>query len=312
MTEKVSRNISRPRKKKKRTETKEKRHEEEQRDGPSNADDVAKQQSSAEESDSLANLPTPSTFITGYETEFLDLSLLETESVGETNYFSMAYPSDTLPVPDFDNDEFSDLDFFDSDISIPPSLDAPAYNEYCFVGNFAQLIISSRQNYSSLRPQSWILELPHLLATDSLPPPLKYATHAAALSYHAVTNHDTNAEVAAIKWYLAGIKSYRAMVLGSQTNKTLTASVPEETSESGTPFISDTVEVCVPVMFSFYESLRGTSTEAELLHHEAATRMLETRGPEKCVSGLAHGVMRSLRVREVRYNVDKIAGYCDY
>ncbi|UKZ72522.1 hypothetical protein TrVFT333_000152 [Trichoderma virens FT-333] len=236
------------------------------------------------------------------EAEISYLDLLENDDESDDIDGGIVYQPNTTSASHFDDDKCFGM-AFDSYTNIPPELDASSYTEYCFVGNFAQLIVSSRRSYSSLRPQSWILELPHLAATNALPSSLRYAMHAAALLYHAVTNNDIRAKVAAVRWYLAGIQSYRATILKPQTKKALMAPVTEETQTSEEPCISEIAEICVPIMFSFYEALQGGSSAAELLHHAAATEMLEARGPEKCVSGLAHSVMRSLRVREAFYSI---------
>ncbi|KAL7941827.1 hypothetical protein V8C42DRAFT_360520, partial [Trichoderma barbatum] len=301
MTEKVSCSSLRSRKKKKKRAVNTKETKEEQTKKPLHVDSAAKQQSSTEDNgENRSAVPAASNSLpTDKEAEISYLDILEHDDESE---FSLYQPH-TEPASHFDDDKCFGMEACDHIITIPPELDASAYNEYCFVGNFAQLIISSRRSYSSLRPQSWILELPHLAATNALPSSLRYAMHAAALLYHAVTNHDTRAKIAAVKWYLAGIQTYRATILKPPTIKALTAPMQGETQTSDEPCISDIAEICVPIVFSFYEALRGASSDAELLHHAAATEMLEKRGPEKCVSGLAHSVMRSLRAREAFYSI---------
>lgn len=269
-------------------------------------DDATKQRGSTEESEGNTSVATSSASCnraTGIEEEVSYLDLLTNDDENETiEGGGTGFQSSAEHASHFDDDKCFGTDF-NYNINIPPELDASAYNEYCFVGNFAQLIISSRRNYSSLRPQSWILELPHLAATNALPSSLRYAMHAAALLYHAVTNNDIRAKLAAVRWYIAGIQTYRATILKSPAKNILPTPVSEETQASKEPCIAEIAEICVPIMFSFYEALQGGSSDAELLHHAAATEMLEKRGPEQCVSGLAHSVMRSLRVREAFYSI---------
>lgn len=295
MTEKVSCSMLRPRKKKKKRVVNTKEITEERMEKPLHADGATKQQSSAEESSSLAVPSALSNLTTDNEAHSSYLGLFEIEDDGEISHSGIPFLPNTELASHFDDDKCFGTQAFDYDIAIPPELDASAYDEFCFVGNFAQLVISSRRSYSTHRPQTWLLELPRLAATNSLPSSLRYAIHAASLLYYAVMNHDIRAKVAAVKWYVAGIQSYRC-----ETEKALAALVTNETQVSEEPRVSDIAEICVPVMFSFYEALQGASSDAELLHHAAATEMLEARGPEKCVSGLAHSVMRSLRAREVR------------
>ncbi|PNP56996.1 hypothetical protein THARTR1_02838 [Trichoderma harzianum] len=269
-------------------------------------DDATKQRGSTEESEGNTSITTSSSSCNrtrGIEEGISYLDLLTNDDEIETiDGGGTGYQSSTKHTSHFDDDKCFGTDF-NYNINIPPELDASAYNEYCFVGNFAQLILSSRRNYSSLRPQSWILELPRLAATNALPSSLRYAMHAAALLYHAVTNNDIRAKIAAVRWYIAGIQTYRATILKTPAKKTLPAPVSEEAQAPKEPCIAEIAEICVPIMFSFYEALQGRSSDAELLHHAAATEMLEKRGPEQCVSGLAHSVMRSLRVREAFYSI---------
>ncbi|KAL7915445.1 hypothetical protein GGI35DRAFT_436873 [Trichoderma velutinum] len=305
MTDRVACKSRRPRKKKNRKVSSTKETIEEQIEKPLPTEETTKQRGSTDESEgspSIATPPASSNRTTDIEGEISYLGLLKSDDESETiDGDSVCQPS-TEHVSHFFDDKCFGTDFNYS-INIPPELDASTYNEYCFVGSFAQLIISSRRNYSHLRPQSWILELPHLAATNALPSSLRYAMHAAALLYHAVTNNDIRAKIAAVRWYIAGIQTYRATVLTSPTNKILSAPVPEDSQAPKEPSISEIAEICVPIMFSFYEALQGGSSDAELLHHAAATEMLEKRGPEQCVNGLAHSVMRSLRVREAFYSI---------
>ncbi|TFA98783.1 hypothetical protein CCMA1212_009323 [Trichoderma ghanense] len=305
MTEKVSCSSMRPRKQRTKKTVAAKDEAEKRTEKPSSTDDTLEKQGTVEDSRSLTNgSPASPALLTDFTGDTEDAQsyteLLEIEEQGERcQYGDLSFPS-TRPKSHFDDENCFGMTTFDYNPSIPPQLDAAAYNEYCFVGNFAQLIMSSRRSYSTNRPKSWILELPHLAATNALPSSLRYAMHAAALLYHAVTNHDNRAKVAAVRWYLAGLQSYRTTVLGPKPKKVMAASVPKEAVGSEGLSILEIAEICVPIMFSFYEALQGASSDAELLHHAAATEMLERRGPENCVCGLAHSVMRSLRVREVR------------
>ncbi|KAL7956713.1 hypothetical protein V8C34DRAFT_315477 [Trichoderma compactum] len=218
-------------------------------------DDATEQRGSTEESEGKASIATSSASCnraTGIEEEISYLDLLTNDDENETiDGGGTGYQSSAEHASHFDDDKCFGTDFIYS-INIPPELDASAYNKYCFVGNFAQLIISSP-------------------ATNTLPSSLRYAMHAAALLYHAVTNNDIRAKIAA--------------------QKTLPTPVSEETQASKVPCIAKIAEIC------------GGSLDAELLHRAAATEMLEKRGPEQCVSGLAHSVIRSLRVREAFYSI---------
>ncbi|KKO99565.1 hypothetical protein THAR02_08327 [Trichoderma harzianum] len=199
MTEKVACKSLWPRKKKKTRVADTKGTVKEQVEKPAPTDDATKQRGSREESDEITPMATSSASCnrtTGIEEEISYLDLLTNDDESESIFGGTAYQPSPEHTSHFDEDNCFSKGF-DYSINIPPELDASAYNEYCFVGNFTQFIISSRRNYSALRPQSWILELPHLAATNALPSSLRYAMHAAALLYHAVTNNDIRAKIAA-------------------------------------------------------------------------------------------------------------------
>ncbi|PTB78875.1 hypothetical protein M440DRAFT_1461870 [Trichoderma longibrachiatum ATCC 18648] len=307
MTEKVSCNTVRPKKQRKK-KTAAVEEQKKRTDKPSSTDVASEREGTVDDNRSLTDRPaaslaplTDSTWENKGERQHTEL--LGIEEKGENTHFVDPSLPSTWPKVHINDDKCFRIMTSNYNSSIPPRLDAAAYNEYCFVGKFAQLIMSSRRSYSNNRPQSWILELPHLAAKKALPSSLRYAMHAAALLYHAVTTHDDRAKVAAIGWYLAAIHSYRTTILASTPRKAPVAPVPEVAVGSEGLSISEIAEICVPIMFSFYEGLQGSSSDAELLHHAAATEMLERRGPEKCASGLAHSVMRSLRVREAFYSI---------
>lgn len=168
------------------------------------------------------------------------------------------------------------------------------------MSNFIRLLTSSRRNYIKLREQSRIHKLSYLIATTSLSYPLKYALHAVALLYHAITR-DPSSKIPAVKFYLAGIQNYRSKVFSSQAKETHTASTSANYLDSEMSHTSDFIAIYGPVLFSFYKSFKDTDPNAELLHHSMAIEMLKARCPNKCADGLAHSVMRSMRVREVRH-----------
>lgn len=298
MTEKVSCSRLKPKKKRKKSTTSTRKATEDLVYEFVTGDDIATCYVSVEE----RNFPTaPSSCSLTAENKdpSLGLCLSSDEDRGDMSHSGMINGFNTelsFPVSD---DQSSYLDVFSYDVSIPPALVTSAYDEFCFVSNFTQLLTSSRRNYSNLRPESWIPKLPYLVATNSLPSPLKYALHAVALIYHAVT-HDSRAEIPAMKFYLAGIESYRSTVLGSRAKETPMVSISGENLDPEMPHTSDIVAICGPILFSFYEALQDAGSDAELLHHSAATEMLQARGPDKCADGLAHSVMRSMRVKEVR------------
>ncbi|UKZ70913.1 uncharacterized protein TrAtP1_011884 [Trichoderma atroviride] len=301
MTEKVSCSMLKPKKKRKRKTHSTRKATENPGYEFITEDEIATCYVSVEES-SCSTTPSSYGRMAESEDSSLDLCQSGDEDRGDIFHSGMMDTSITgLSLP-LDSDQFSNSDVLNDGASIPPALVTSAYDEYCFVSKFTQTLTSSRRNYSTLRPESWIPKLPFLVATNSLPCPLKYALHAVALLYHAVTR-DSRAERLAITYYLAGIKSYRSVVLGNQAGQSPTTSVSEEDTVSEMPHSADIVAICGPVLFSFYESLQGAGSDAELLHHSVAVEMLQVRGPDKCVDGLAHSVMRSMRVKEAFHSI---------
>lgn len=313
MTEKVSCSMLKPKNKRRKKTPSTRKATEDVRYEFVTGDEIATCYVSVENS-SYSTTPTtsPSPYGRMVESEesFLDLFQSGDEDRGDTSHGGMMDTSITgLSFP-LGSDQFSNSDVLSYGASIPPALVTSAYDEYCFVSKFTQTLTSSRRNYSTLRPESWIPKLPYLVATNSLPCPLKYALHAVALTHLAVTR-DSRAERLAIRYYLAGIESYRSAVLGNQTRQSPTSSISEEDTDSGMPHLSDIVAICGPVLFSFYEALQDAGSDAELLHHSVAVEMLQARGPDRCVDGLAHSVMRSMRVKEAFYSImqNRSAGF---
>lgn len=299
MTEKVSCSRLKPRQKRKKRATNTQRATEDPVYEFVTEDDIATCYVSAEERNCPVT-PSPSCgFTAENEDASLGLCLPGDGDRGNMSYDGIISELNTEISISLGSNQFLNSDVFSYDASIPPALETSTYDEYCFVSKFTQTVASSRRNYSNLRPESWIPKLPYLVATNSLPSPLKYALHAVALMYHAVT-HDVRAEMPAMKFYLASIGSYRSMILGSQERGNVIASTWGEDLDPETPHAPDIVAICGPILFSFYEALQDAGSDAELLHHSAATEMFQARGPDKCVDGLAHTVMRSMRVKEVR------------
>lgn len=300
MTEKVSHSMLKPKKKRKKKTTGTQKATEDLGYEFVTGDEIATCYVSMEESS--CSTTSPSSYGPMAESEDSSLDLCQSGDEDRGGMFQSGMMDTSINGLSFPlgSDQFSNSGVLDYDASIPPALVTSAYDEYCFVSKFTQTLTSSRRNYSTLRPESWIPKLPYLVATNSLPCPLKYALHAVALLYHAVTR-DSRAERPAIRYYLAGIESYRSVVLGSQARQSPTTSVSEENTDSEMPPSSDIVAICGPVLFSFYEALQDAGSDAELLHHSMAIEMLQARGPAKCVDGLAHIVMRSTRVKEVRH-----------
>lgn len=165
--------------------------------------------------------------------------------------------------------------------------------EECFVGQFVGMVTSARATVNPERPRSWFFSIPNFLSTTNIPS-VKYCIRAAALAYYSVTHHDKGAEMDAVRWYLAGLESHRnslAVLRSGSSHGSERSSSPSK--------IPDCQDICVPMMFSYFESIKGTGN-AWAQHILAAVEMLLVRGPMNCRVGHEHAMFRSLRPYEVR------------
>ncbi|OAA60324.1 hypothetical protein SPI_05448 [Niveomyces insectorum RCEF 264] len=158
--------------------------------------------------------------------------------------------------------------------------------EECFVAQFVNLVISARDTVSPKRPRSWFLSIPDFLSRPATPS-VKYCIRAVASAYYSVMYHNKSAEMTAVEWYLAGLKSHRSTL-------TRAANDVMRCGNSEPQKIPDSQQICVPLMFSYFEFMKGSGT-AWTQHMAAAVEMLLVRGPAKCQTGLEHAMFRSIR-----------------
>lgn len=161
--------------------------------------------------------------------------------------------------------------------------------EQCLVQRFVDMSTSSRLRTNPNRLGSWLFAIPSLLS-EVEPPSVRYSIRAAALIHFAAATQDKTAEVEAMKWYLAGLQSHRL-------------SIQRRTGTSNLP-LSQHYNVCVPMMFLYFETLKQTNPDAWAHHITAATSCVQAQGPEYYRIGQRHAIFRSLRVFAVRIFVE--------
>lgn len=173
------------------------------------------------------------------------------------------------------------------------SIDDSFLVEQCFVQRFVAMSTSSRLRTQPNRLGSWVFALPGLLS-DIEPPSVRYSIRAAALIHFAAVNQDKTVEVEAMKWYLAGLQSHRL-------------SIQHHTSGSNQP-ISQHYDICVPMMFLYFETLKRTNLDAWTHHIAAASSIVEAQGPGYYRVGQGHVIFRSFRMFAVRISVESDSG----
>lgn len=184
------------------------------------------------------------------------------------------------------------LDEYQSLPILTHSIDTGVF-EQCFIGQFVELVTSPRSTIACLRPRSWFFELPDIfLKADTLS--LRYSIKAAALIYHAIAHRDKKAEIEALRLYSTGLECHRAMLESSRT-----AANDQRKSTLHSPLLPNIMDICIPLLFSYFEIMKATTAGAWAQHQTAAAKMLESRGPSHCQTGIGHTVFRSIRTTEV-------------
>lgn len=128
---------------------------------------------------------------------------------------------------------------------------------------------------------AWITELPKIAHAPSSQSEL-YGIRAATMASYARLSGNKDIEREASKWYLRGLDAQRKS-LSSATNHT--------SCSQGA--------VGAALMFSCFESIICTTPMGWMQHYEAAIKMFEIAGPEKCQTGLIHMYFRSIRLPAV-------------
>lgn len=162
-------------------------------------------------------------------------------------------------------------------------------NEQYFVAKFVGFIASPRQHR-----RSWIYTLPGIVSTTTVPA-VRYSIRAAALMYYAASSRDYHAGMAAVRWYLAALESYRNKIRMSSQESLL----PHSSSFPDSSQIY--TALCPPLMFQYFDVMQGFSANHGHEHHGFTCRMIERLGPGKVLNGIEHDMFRSIRTHEVSH-----------
>jgi hypothetical protein len=201
----------------------------------------------------------------------------------------LASPSASLWT--WDTDSISEQDSAETSLPAPSTIrddfGGRSFYEQCFVERFVELSTSRREGTGPDRPKSWIFTLPKMLS-EAQNPSMRYPILAASLIYFAVVQHNKSAELEAVRWYLAGLESHRSAIQRSTNSRELL------------PSAFDQQKICVPMLFLYFETMRGTTSMAWAHHIAAAVNGLEGRSPRDYREGDGHVIFRSLRSYAVR------------
>lgn len=149
---------------------------------------------------------------------------------------------------------------------------------------FQDLYIAHFISVQDTTVHSWLAELPKLACAPSSRSEL-YGIRAATMALYGRLCHNRDLELEASKWYSKGLDAQRE-TLPLATRK-----------QSYAPFNDGAVGAAV--MFACFETVICTVPMGWMQHYEAAVKMLEIVGPEKCQSGLMYMFFRSIRVAAV-------------
>jgi hypothetical protein len=150
---------------------------------------------------------------------------------------------------------------------------------------FQDLYIANFISAQDASMHPWIVELPKLASTSPGQSEL-YGIRAATMALYAKLSRNIDLEVEAAKWYSKGLNAQReqlTLAAGTQSYR-----------------LCFHKAVGAAMMFSYFESVICTVPMGWMQHYEAAIKMFEIAGPEKCQTGLMHMFFRSVRVAAAR------------
>ncbi|KAI1608301.1 hypothetical protein EDD36DRAFT_109682 [Exophiala viscosa] len=185
-----------------------------------------------------------------------------------------------------------------------------------FIAQFVQSTMRDRRAPSSCR-RSWFADLPLLLSGASASPSLTFSIRAAAMGYYALVQGNRDAEIDAVRWYNAGLRSHRVQL--EKQNQLSFRQHVDYTREGNSNTITTTAaglfkngqvhteDIMVSVLLSFFEIIAPTTPDAWAQHQAAAVSIFQLRGPLHCQNApkAERSLFRSLRGHQAFYSVLK-------
>lgn len=112
-------------------------------------------------------------------------------------------------------------------------------------------------------------------------PALKLSIRAASMAFYSKIHGEVQILVDSYRWYSKCLNTQRKAL----------------TTLGGTAMPTDE-EVLVPVILALYEIYAGTAPTNVFQHLNAATRILDMRGPRNCSSGVSYPLFKALRISD--------------
>lgn len=150
--------------------------------------------------------------------------------------------------------------------------------ETAFISHFVELNQGVRSNHPEI---PFLTHLPEIHGNTAVPA-LKLSIRAASMAFYAKIHGEVQILVDSYRWYTKSLHTQRKalLTLGGQT-------IPTDE------------EVLVPIVLALYEIYAGTAPTSVFHHMNAATRILDMRGPRNCSSGVSYPLFKALRISDV-------------
>ncbi|OAL51634.1 hypothetical protein IQ07DRAFT_586001 [Pyrenochaeta sp. DS3sAY3a] len=178
-----------------------------------------------------------------------------------------------------DNNNASTLNWMESNNARLYRISQRAMMTDAFYGRFLTFFTSEGEGRDIQNRLTWLHRLP-LLSTDGTNEALILALQATAAAYCAVDS--TNVALVRYAWNLYGnaLRTHSRFLARARGKHEVTVHM-----------------VSTSVLFSFFEAMQATSTNAYRSHIYGAAKMLEVTGPEQCTQGVLCQIFYHLRTQ---------------
>ena len=150
--------------------------------------------------------------------------------------------------------------------------------DQAFVSHFVDMHNRVR---SDSPPLHWLTRL-HEVHSKSTQAALRVSIRAASMAFYARLHQDTSVLTDSYRWYITSLSRQRIALSNLDTK-----AVPSHDI------------LLVPIILAVYEVYAGTTPMSVFQHLTAASKILEMMGPRNCAAGVAHQLLRAMRVSDV-------------
>ena len=137
----------------------------------------------------------------------------------------------------------------------------------------------------------WLTRL-HEIHSKTAEAALGFAIRAASMAFYARLHQNFSVLTDSYRWYIASLHRQRLSL-----------------SNLDSRCAPDNNSVLVPIILGVYEVYAGTTPMSVFQHLTAASKILEMIGPRNCALGVAHQLLRALRVSDVNVNQPVLEEY---